>query len=86
MSIRHYHLLAALAASVSLLIAGCSSDRAESDAPAPKPTAAQTASSKPDEIDTESNIWMVLGMTYGAIKTRGLQAELVNFDIPPDES
>src|SRR5580698_681382 len=31
-------------------------------------------------------IWMVLGMTYGAIKTRGFQADLVNFDIPSDES
>ena len=31
-------------------------------------------------------IWMVIGMTYGAIKTRGFQADLVNFDIPPDES
>jgi hypothetical protein len=64
MFVRYYRLLPAFAASVSLLIAGCGSDRAESDAPppAPKPTAAQTASSKPDEIDTESNIWMVLGM------------------------
>src|SRR4029077_1802758 len=50
MSVRYYRLLPAFAASVSLLIAGCGSDRAESDAPAPKPTAAQTASSKPDEI------------------------------------
>jgi putrescine importer len=31
-------------------------------------------------------IWMVIGITYGAIKTRGFQAELVNFDIPPDEN
>ncbi|MGA6955721.1 MAG: APC family permease, partial [Candidatus Acidiferrales bacterium] len=31
-------------------------------------------------------IWMVIGITYGAIKTRGFQADLVNFDIPPDES
>jgi hypothetical protein len=29
---------------------------------------------------------MVLGMTYGAIKTRGFQADLVNFDIPSDEN
>jgi hypothetical protein len=35
---------------------------AESDAPAPKPVAAQTASSRPAEIDTESNIWSVLGI------------------------
>jgi len=62
MSVRYYRLLPAFAASVSLLIAGCSSDRAESDMHAPKPAAAQTASSRPDEIDTESNIWTVLGM------------------------
>ncbi len=44
--------------------AGCGSNRADSDmsAPAPKPAAAQVASKQSDEIDTESNIWMVLGM------------------------
>jgi Domain of unknown function (DUF3576) len=70
MSIRYYHLLAALAASVSLLTAGCGTDRADGNAAEPPPpaqTAAQTAgqtaaSSQPDELDTESNIWMVLGM------------------------
>ncbi len=31
-------------------------------------------------------IWMVIGMAYGAVKTRGFQADLVNFDIPSDES
>jgi putrescine importer len=31
-------------------------------------------------------VWMVIGVTYGAIKTRGFQADLVNFDIPSDES
>jgi putrescine importer len=31
-------------------------------------------------------IWMLIGITYGAIKTRGFRAELVNFDIPSDES
>jgi amino acid transporter len=30
-------------------------------------------------------IWMAIGLTYGAIKTRGFQANLVNFDIPADE-
>ena len=29
---------------------------------------------------------MVVGIAYGAIKTKGFQSELVNFDIPPDES
>jgi putrescine importer len=30
--------------------------------------------------------WMVVGITYGAIRTRGFKAELVNFDIPSDEA
>ena len=29
-------------------------------------------------------IWMATGITYGAFRTRGFKAELVNFDIPPD--
>ena len=68
MSVRYYRLLPAFAASLSLLAggltAGCGSNRADSDvsAPAPKPAAAQVASKQSDEIDTESNIWMVLGM------------------------
>jgi hypothetical protein len=66
MSARYYHLLPALAASVSLLTAGCGTDRADGNLPEPPPaaqTAAQTAaSSQPDELDTESNIWNVLGL------------------------
>jgi putrescine importer len=31
-------------------------------------------------------VWMVVGIAYGAVKTKGFQAELVKFDIPPDES
>ena len=31
-------------------------------------------------------VWMVIGIAYGAVKTRGFQADLVNFDIPADES
>jgi len=30
-------------------------------------------------------IWMVVGIAYGAWKTRGFQSELVNFDVPPEE-
>jgi hypothetical protein len=66
MSARYYHLLPALAASVSLLTAGCGSDRTDGNAAEPPPaaqTAAQTAaSSQADELDTEANIWNVLGM------------------------
>jgi amino acid transporter len=32
------------------------------------------------------SIWMIAGIAYGAWKTRGFQAELVNFDVPPEES
>jgi putrescine importer len=31
-------------------------------------------------------VWMAIGITYGAIRTRGFKAELVNFDVPSDES
>ncbi len=31
-------------------------------------------------------IWMVIGIAYGAVKTRGFQANLVNFDIPADDA
>jgi len=31
-------------------------------------------------------IWMTIGIIYGAIRTKGFKAELVKFDIPPDES
>ncbi|HEY0703290.1 MAG TPA: APC family permease [Candidatus Acidoferrales bacterium] len=31
-------------------------------------------------------VWMAVGITYGAVKTKGFQAELVNFDIPQDET
>jgi len=32
------------------------------------------------------SIWMVSGIAYGAWKTRGFQSDLVNFDVPPEES
>ena len=66
MSARYYHLLAALAASVSLLATGCglSVVGTAPEPPPAAPTAAQSAaaSSQPDELDTESNIWHVLGL------------------------
>jgi hypothetical protein len=31
-------------------------------------------------------VWMVAGITYGAIRTRGFRSELVNFDVPPEEA
>jgi putrescine importer len=30
--------------------------------------------------------WMIAGIAYGAIRTRGFKAELVNFDIPAEDS
>lgn len=38
--------------------------------------------SKPAKI--AGVIWMVLGIAYGAIRTRGFKAELVSFDIPDE--
>ena len=32
------------------------------------------------------SIWMIAGIAYGAWKTRGFQADLVNFDVPSEES
>jgi putrescine importer len=30
-------------------------------------------------------IWMTAGIVYGAIRTRGFRADLVNFELPPEE-
>jgi hypothetical protein len=30
------------------------------------------------------SIWMAIGIAYGAIRTRGFQAELVSFDVPDE--
>jgi len=29
-------------------------------------------------------IWMVIGIAYGAVKTKGFQSDLVKFDVPAD--
>ena len=31
------------------------------------------------------SIWMLVGIAYGAWRTRGFKAELVNFDVPADD-
>jgi amino acid transporter len=31
-------------------------------------------------------VWMVVGIAFGAWKTRGFRGELVNFDLPPEEA
>jgi hypothetical protein len=70
MSARYYRLSAALAASLSLLLAGCGSDRPAAPPPpaaaSALPGATQAASAQPaaqsDDIDTESTIWTVLGV------------------------
>ena len=63
MSARYYPLLAALAASLSLLLPGCGSAPPAAPAPAAaSPLAAQAASAQPEDIDTESTIWTVLGV------------------------
>jgi hypothetical protein len=39
--------------------------------------------SRPAKI--AGSIWMLLGIAYGAVHTRGFRAELVSFDIPENE-
>src|SRR5207302_395979 len=57
MSARYYPLLAARAASLSLLLAGCGSAPPAAPPPAAaSPLAAQAASAQPEDIDTESTI------------------------------
>jgi amino acid transporter len=31
-------------------------------------------------------VWMVVGIVYGALRTRGFRADLVNFDLPQEEA
>jgi Domain of unknown function (DUF3576) len=67
MFVAHYRLSAALAASLSLALAGCGlSPRvapAGADSGAPSAAAAQpVAKDPPGEMDTESTIWTVLGL------------------------
>jgi len=38
--------------------------------------------SRPAKI--AGSLWMVLGIAYGAVRTRGFKAELVTFDVPED--
>jgi hypothetical protein len=64
MILPYYRLLAAFAASVSLLLAGCGGGHDDAAAPAAaQPGAAPPGAAKaPDEIDTESTIWTMLGL------------------------
>jgi Domain of unknown function (DUF3576) len=63
MSARHYRLLLGVAASLSLLSAGCSSNRPEiaADPVTGKMPTAPVARSKSDEPDTQATLWTVLG-------------------------
>jgi hypothetical protein len=40
--------------------------------------------SRPAKI--AGTIWMVVGIAFGAWKTRGFRGDLVNFDLPPEEA
>ena len=64
MSARYYPLSAALAASLSLVLAGLLAGCGSAPPPpaAASPLAAQAASAQPEDIDTESTIWTVLGV------------------------
>ena len=64
MSFTHYRASAALAASLSLALAACAASPPAEQAQG-QPSASETqkaASSEPEEIDTEANIFTVLGL------------------------
>jgi hypothetical protein len=61
MYLRYYRLLPVFAASVSLLAAGCGSDRVEKADPATGKVA-QAPKSAPEGMDTEATIFTVLGL------------------------
>jgi len=60
MSVVHYRLSVTLAASLSLALSACGANRA-SEQPGPA-TTQQASTNEPDEIDTESSIWTLLGL------------------------
>lgn len=64
MFVRYYRLLLAVAASLSLLTAGCSSGRPEVAADPATGTVAKApvAQTKSNEPDTEATLWTVLGL------------------------
>jgi Domain of unknown function (DUF3576) len=64
MSLRYYRLLLGVAASLSLLTAGCGSNRPETaaDPVTGKMPTAPVAQRKSDEPDTQATLWTVLGL------------------------
>jgi hypothetical protein len=64
MSVAYYRALAAIAASLSLVIAACTASPPAEQAHG-QPSATQTqqaSSSEPEDIDTEATIWTVFGL------------------------
>lgn len=65
MSVTHYRASLALAASLSLALAACATSPPDEQRAGGQPGAAETqkaSSSEPEEIDTEANIFTVLGL------------------------
>ena len=60
MSVVHYRLSVTLAASLSLALSACATNQS-SEQPGPA-TTQQASTNEPDEIDTESSIWTLLGL------------------------
>jgi Domain of unknown function (DUF3576) len=61
MSITHYRLSAAFAASLSLTLAACATPQSSEQSQPAAPNAQQASTSAPSEIDTEATIWTILG-------------------------
>lgn len=65
MSLAHYRAAAALAASLSLALAACAASPPDEQRAGGQPGVAETqkaSSSEPEDIDTEANIFTVLGL------------------------
>ena len=47
-----------------------------------RPPAGNQPARKPRPERLFGAIWMVVGVAYGAVKTRGFRSNLVSFDVP----
>jgi len=62
MSAGYYRLLIGVVASVSLIVAGCGSDRPAADPVTGAPPSPPVARNASDPMDTEATLWTVLGL------------------------
>lgn len=63
MSVAHYRLPVAFAASLSLVIAACATTQPSEQSQPGAASAQQASTSAPSEMDTEATIWTLLGLS-----------------------